>query len=269
MTPGGPATPGGAVTPPVGRLLDLEGRGAVVTGAGSGIGSAIARRLAEAGAAVAVHYRSSEEGARAVVEAIEKAGGRAAAFSADLAEPAQVDRLFADAAGFLGRLDILVNNAGEFPVSGLLEMEPADWHRVLQSNLTSVHLATHAAARAMESGGAIVNMASIEALQPMPDHAHYVAAKSGVVMYTRAAALELGERGIRVNAVSPGLIDKGDLASVWPEGLARWREAAPLGRVGTPFDVADACLFLVSDAARWISGANLVVDGGVLTREAF
>jgi len=258
-----------AAAPPVARLLDLSGRGAVVTGAGSGIGRTIARRFAEAGAAVVVHYRSSEDGAREVVQEIEKAGGRARELQADLGDPAQVERLFEGAAEFLGRLDVLVNNAGAFPTSPIEAMTPEEWFRVLQANLTSVHLATHAAARRMEAGGAVVNVASIEALQPMPEHAHYAAAKSGVVMYTRAAALEFGERGIRVNAVSPGLIDKGDLAATWPEGLARWGEAAPLGRAGTPEDVADACLFLGSDAARWVTGANLVVDGGVLSRGAF
>ncbi|MDQ4078313.1 MAG: SDR family oxidoreductase, partial [Chloroflexota bacterium] len=119
------------------------------------------------------------------------------------------------------------------------------------------------------AGGAIVNIASIEAERPAPLHAHYNAAKGGVLMYTRSAALELGPHGIRVNAVSPGLIWREGIEEQWPEGVARWREAAPLTRLGRPEDVADACLFLASPAARWISGTNLVVDGGVLVRPAF
>jgi NAD(P)-dependent dehydrogenase (short-subunit alcohol dehydrogenase family) len=122
----------------------------------------------------------------------------------------------------------------------------------------------------MGDGGAIVNIASIEGLQPAFDHSHYAASKAAVIMHTRAAALELGSRGIRVNCVSPGLIDvAGRLEHAWPSGVERWHAAAPLHRLGRPDDVADAVLFLASDAARWITGANLVVDGGVLARNTW
>lgn len=257
------------MTPPVERLLDLTGRAALVTGAGAGIGRAIARRFAEAGATLLVHYRSSEAGARAVVEAIREDGGEATALRAELREPEEVERLFEEALGAAGRLDVLVNNAGIYPLAPLEEIDAGEWERVLGANLGATHLCTRAAARRMEEGAAVVNVASIEGLQPMPDHAHYDAAKAGVLMHTRAAALELGPRGIRVNAVSPGLIDTGVLEEAWPEGLERWRKAAPLGRAGEPCDVADACLVLASDAARWITGANLVVDGGATSRPAF
>lgn len=257
------------MSPPVGRLLDLTGRAALVTGAGAGIGRSIARRFAEAGATLLVHYRSSEAGAREVVEAIREDGGEATPLQAELREPGEVERLFEEALAAAGRLDILVNNAGIYPLAPLEEIDAEEWDRVLGANLGATHLCTRAAARRMEAGGAVVNVASIEGLQPMPDHAHYDAAKAGVLMHTRAAALELGPRGIRVNAVSPGLIDTGALEETWPEGLARWREATPLGRAGEPLDVADACLVLASDAARWITGANLVVDGGATSRPAF
>jgi len=118
-------------------------------------------------------------------------------------------------------------------------------------------------------GGAIVNIASIEGLQPAFDHSHYAASKAAVIMHTRAAALELGRAGIRVNSVSPGVIEAPGIEESWPEGVARWRAAAPLERLGHPSDVADAVLFLVSPAARWITGANLVVDGGVLARNTW
>jgi NAD(P)-dependent dehydrogenase (short-subunit alcohol dehydrogenase family) len=118
-------------------------------------------------------------------------------------------------------------------------------------------------------GGAIVNISSIEGLQPAFLHSHYAASKAAVIMHTRAAALELGPSGIRVNCVSPGLIDAPGLDTAWPDGVARWHAAAPLGRLGEPADVADAVLFLASPAARWISGANLVVDGGVLTHNTW
>jgi NAD(P)-dependent dehydrogenase (short-subunit alcohol dehydrogenase family) len=109
----------------------------------------------------------------------------------------------------------------------------------------------------------VVNIASIEALQPATGHSHYATSKAALLMLTRAAALELGPLGIRVNAISPGLIGREGIETGWPEGVASWRAAAPLGRLGTPDDIADAALFLASDAARWITGANLVVDGGV------
>jgi NAD(P)-dependent dehydrogenase (short-subunit alcohol dehydrogenase family) len=142
----------------------------------------------------------------------------------------------------------------------------------MNANLRSVFLCTQAAARQMvaqASGGAIVNITSIEAENPAPNHSHYNASKGGVLMYTRAAASELGQYGIRVNAVAPGLIWKDNIEQTWPAGVARWRQAAPLGRLGMPEDVADACLFLVSPAARWITGASLTVDGGVMTHQIY
>ncbi|MBW3660860.1 MAG: SDR family oxidoreductase [Gemmatimonadetes bacterium] len=255
--------------PSVDRLLDLTGRATLVTGAAGGIGRAIARRFAEAGAPVAVHYRTSEVEAGQVVGEIEAADGEAVSLRADLTDEAEVERLFDAALEAMGRLDVLVNNAGAYPLADFDAVDAGAWEAVVAANLTTVHLATRAAAARMERGGAIVNVASIEGLQPMPMHIHYDAAKAGVLMHTRAAALELGPRGIRVNAVSPGLIDSGDLEEAWPEGVVRWRSTAPLGRTGTPEDVADACLVLASDAARWVTGANLVVDGGATSRPAF
>lgn len=256
--------------PPIAELLHLEGRVALVTGSGSGHGRGIARRLAEAGAAVVVHYRTSEQGALEVVDAIAASGGRAVALQGDLTEGEEVDGLFDAGVEALGGLDILINNAGAYPLSPLVEMAEDEWEAVVRANLKSVHLCTQAAARRMSEGDAIVNVASVEALQPMPMHAHYDAAKAGVLMHTRSAALELGPRGIRVNAVSPGLIERPGIEEAWPEGVEGWLRVVPLGRMGTAEDVADACLFLASDAARWITGANLVVDGGgVIARRAF
>ncbi|MGH7573189.1 MAG: SDR family NAD(P)-dependent oxidoreductase [Gemmatimonadota bacterium] len=256
--------------PSVADLLNLGGRVAIVTGSGSGHGRGIARRFAEAGAAVVVHYRTSEGGARELVEAIGSAGGRAQALQADLTRGEEVERLFGEVVEEFGRVDILVNNAGIYPLASLIDMTEDEWESVVDANLKSVHLCTQAAARRMEVGGTVVNVASVEALQPMPMHAHYDVAKAGVLMYTRAAALELGPRGIRVNAVSPGLIGSEGIEEAWPEGVAGWLEGVPLSRMGAPEDVADACIFLASDAARWITGANLVVDGGgVIARRAF
>lgn len=255
--------------PGIDDLLDLRGRVALVTGAGGGIGAAVARRLAEAGADVAVHFRSNETGARATAATVEAAGTGATILQADVTDADQVGRLFRACADALGTPDILVNNAGVYPVSSLLEMDPAEWDEVVRVNLYGVHYCTRAAAAGMVErgrGGAIVNVSSIEGEIPMSGHAHYSAAKAGVAMHTRTAAAELGRHGIRVNAVAPGLIGREGLEDDWPEGVAAWREGCPLGRVGESADVADACLFLLSRAARWITGTTLVVDGGFLSR---
>jgi NAD(P)-dependent dehydrogenase (short-subunit alcohol dehydrogenase family) len=256
--------------PAVSGLFDFEGRVVLVTGAGSGLGRGIARRFGEAGARVVVHYRASADGAQAVAEAI--GAGRATVAAADLTREADAHALVERAVQAFGRLDVLVNNAGIYPLAGLVDMTLAQWDEVLGATLTSVFLATQAAARRMIAqgeGGAIVNVTSIEAENPAPVHSHYDAAKAGAAMHTRAAAQELGRHGIRVNAVAPGLIWREGLEAAWPEGVAGYLKAAPLGRLGQPEDVADACLFLASPAARWITGASLTVDGGVMTQRIF
>jgi len=254
------------------RLLDFSGQIVVVTGSGSGLGTGIALRFAEAGAKVVINYQTSAEGAQDVVAEIEARGGSAVPIQADVSKKADVNRLIDKTVVHFGRLDILINNAGRYPLSSLVDMEEEEWDLVLDSNLRSTFLCTQAAARQMiaqDGGGAIVNIASIEGQNAAPNHSHYDAAKGGVLMHTAATAYELGPHGIRVNAVSPGLIWREGLDKDWPDGVARWQKAAPLTRLGLPSDVADACLFLASPAARWITGANLVVDGGVMTHQIY
>lgn len=245
----------------VGQLLDLGGRRVLVTGASRGIGAGIAARLAEAGARVIVHHGRGAAAARALAAQI---GGEV--LGEDLGVPGAGARLIAAAlAG--GGLDGLVNNAGLQPVGGFADLTEAEVAALWQVNVAAPFALTQgfAAHRAAAGGGgAVVNIASIEGLQPAFVHAHYTQTKAALIMQTRNAALELGAQGTRVNAVSPGLIDTGGLAEGWPEGVARWRASAPLRRLGTPGDIADAVLFLLSEGARWITGANLVVDGGVL-----
>jgi NAD(P)-dependent dehydrogenase (short-subunit alcohol dehydrogenase family) len=259
------------LAPDVRTLLDLTGRVALVTGAGSGLGREVARRFAAAGARVAVHYRTSRDGALEVVRDIEAAGGKARVVGADLARDGEADRVVDEVSEAFGRLDVLVNNAGVYPLAGLLEMTATQWDEMLAANLKSAFLCLQAAARRMAAAGrgAIVNVTSIQAFRPAVELAHYSAAKAGLEMLTRSAAVELGPRGIRVNAVAPGLIWREGLETAWPDGVARYRAAAPLGRIGQPDDVADACLFLATDAARFVTGTTLVVDGGVLARPAF
>jgi NAD(P)-dependent dehydrogenase (short-subunit alcohol dehydrogenase family) len=258
--------------PPVARLLDLRGRVALVTGAGAGIGAGIAQRLAEAGAAVGVHYQTNDTGAAAVVTAIVADGGVAVAAGGDLRTIDAARAVLGHVAAALAPVDVLVNNAGIYPVSPLLDLDDAGWAAVIEANLSTAFACTRAfATEAIARGarGAIVNVTSISGISPAPNHAHYSSSKAALAMFTRNAAQELGPHGIRVNAVAPGLIDRAGLAEAWPEGVARWHAAAPLGRLGRADDVADACLFLASDAARWITGAELVVDGGVLATYAW
>ncbi len=194
------------------------------------------------------------------------------AVEADVTKRADAERLVMQTQETFGGLDVLINNAGVYPLASILDMSDDAWHSVVNANLFSVYLCTQVVARNMVKhgrGGAIVNIASIEAETPAPMHSHYSAAKAGMLMYTRTAACELGAHGIRVNAVSPGLIWRDGLERDWPEGVERYRKAAPLGRLGRPDDVADACLFLASPAARWITGANLRVDGGVMTHTPY
>ena len=252
--------------PPVGTLLDLTGRVVVVTGVSGGIGQGIARRAGEAGASLVLHVRRDRSAAEVLAAEL---GERALVVTGDLLEDGVAGSLAAAAVERFGRLDGWVNNAGVQPVAALTEMTGEDFDEVIDGNASVTFRGTQAAAQRMTDGGAIVNVASIEALQPAVGHSHYVAAKAAVVAHTRAAAVELASAGVRVNAVAPGLIDRPGLDDAWPEGVARWLAACPLGRLGRADDVGDACLFLLSSASRWVTGAVLVVDGGVLARNTW
>lgn len=187
-----------------------------------------------------VHYRTGARAARALVERIEADGGSALALRADLAVEEECHRLVTEAAGWRGRLTALVNNAGVQPTQELAAMSLADWRAVADPTVHSVFACTQAAVAVMRAdrgtsgptGGSVTHIASIEADRPAPRHAHYCASKAAVVMHARSAALEYGPYGIRVNSVSPGLIARPGLAEDWPEGVRRWQEAAPAGRLG-------------------------------------
>lgn len=255
--------------PTVQQLLDLRGKVALVTGASGGIGRVIAQRLSAAGASVAVHFNSNAAAAAATVELVAAAGGAALAVGADISSESACTAMFSAVTDALGPVDILVNNAADQGVHDLAGMPLATFQAMMATNLDGIFLATRIAAAAMVARGApgaIVNIVSIEGHAPASGHGHYATSKAGQLMFTRAAALEYGRHGIRVNSVSPGLIDRPGLAEDWPPGVLRWTSVVPLERLGQPEDVADAVLFLASSASRWITGADLLVDGGISTR---
>ena len=249
------------------ELLNFTNKIVIVTGASQGIGAGTARRFAEAGANVVVHYRGGKAGADAIVDEIIANKGNALAVQAELATEVGSHSLIAETLKAYGGLDVLINNAGIFPNSSLLKMTLEDWQAMYAANVETAMLCTKAAATHMKDagGGAIVNIGSVSALNPANAHSHYNSAKAAVLMLTRSAAQELGEFNIRVNTVSPGLIARPGLEEQWPEGVKRWQDQAPLGRIGEPDDIADACLFFASPAARWVTGQNLVLDGGLLS----
>ncbi len=256
----------------IATLLDLTGRVAVVTGGAMGIGVGIARRLHEAGATVVIADRDSA----AAQDAVQRLGLSSAPIAADVSDEAAVERLFAAVGAAHGGVDILINNAGIYPMTPVLTMPVEEWDRVQAINLRGVFLCARAAGRQMVArgrGGAIVNIASMDAYHPTAiGLAHYDASKGGVVMFTKSLALELAPAAVRVVAVAPGFIRTEGLSHVTPNlpaseiaklnaiGSAR----LPLGREGTPDDVARVVLFLVSDLAAYITGATLLVDGGYL-----
>ncbi|MBT5220034.1 MAG: SDR family oxidoreductase [Woeseia sp.] len=251
--------------------LEFEGHTVVVTGGSQGIGAAVAEAFAAVGAKIVVHYRSNKEAADSVVSRISAAGGTAVALSARLDVGSEVDAFFAAVRDAYGATTILINNAGAFPNSALLDMTEDEWRRMYADNMDSMFLCTKTAGLGMKQagGGVIINMASISAEIPGPDHAHYNSAKAAAVMFTRSAAQELGPHNIRVNAVSPGVVFRSDIEELWPEGVARFCAAAPLGCLVQPEDVANACVFLASDKAARITGVNLPVDAGVLSAKIY
>jgi 3-oxoacyl-[acyl-carrier protein] reductase len=241
----------------------FEGRVALVTGASRGIGRAIALGLAARGATVIAAARGDH--AAATVADIHAAGGRAERASLDITEGTAVDKLITDLVARLGRLDILINNAGIARDQLLLRMKREDWDAVLTTNLTGAYAATQAALKPMlrQRAGRIVNVSSVVGQSGNPGQANYAASKAGLIGLTKAVALEVASRNITVNAVAPGLIDTEMTRAVAPAAQEQWLARIPLGRLGTPDDVAAAVMFLASDEAAYITGHVLAVNGGL------
>ena len=244
----------------------LDGKVALVTGASRGIGRAIALRLAEEGAKVAINYAGNTARAEEVRKEIESRGGEALLVQADISDSKAVETMVSQVAERFGQIDILVNNAGITRDGLLMRMKEEDFDAVIDTNLRGVFYCTKAVSKLMmkKRSGRIVNMASVVGLTGNAGQTNYAAAKAGVVGFSKSAARELASRGITVNAVAPGFIDTDMTAAMTDKAKETTLANIPLKRMGRPEDVANAVLFLVSDQAAYITGQVVNVDGGMV-----
>lgn len=244
----------------------LAGKVAVVTGASKGIGAAIAKHLAAGGASVVVNYATSKAGADKVVSEITSAGGKAVAVQGDVARKADIERLFAETKKAFGRLDVLVNNAGIYEFAPLENVTEEFFHKQFNLNVLGPLLAAQAAAKQFDSaGGSIINISSVASTLGFPNASVYSGTKGAVDSITRSLAKELGPRGIRVNAINPGMVEtEGTHSAGIAESEMRKQVEAqtPLGRIGKPQDIAGAAVFLASADSSWITGETFVISGG-------
>jgi NAD(P)-dependent dehydrogenase (short-subunit alcohol dehydrogenase family) len=250
-------------------LLDQN---AIVTGASKGIGKGIALALGRAGADVIVNYNSDRPGAERVVDEIRQLGRHAYAIQGDVGRASDVARMFAEADEKMPRLTILVNNAGIQTWKPFLELTEEEWDRVLDTNLKGCFLCSREAGRRMRDhgdGGSIINIGSGCNKVPFPNLASYTASKGGIEMLTKVMAAELGSDRIRVNCVAPGAIEIERTKLEAGDYATTWAKLAPLGRVGTPEDVAPVVVFLASSAASYVTAQTIWVDGGAFSKPAW
>ena len=253
----------------------LRGQKALVTGASSGIGEGIARALGAAGAAVVVNYAGNAAGAARVVADLNAGGAAALAIRADVAREADVEAMFAEMLAAWGRIDILVNNSGVQRDAALTEMTLDQWTTVLGVNLTGMFLCTRAAARAMigqgpapalsRATGKILCISSVHEVIPWAGHVNYAASKGGVKLFMQSVAQELAPHRIRVNSIAPGAIQTAINRAAWetPHALQSLLTLIPYGRIGVPEDIGQAAVWLASDAADYVHGQTIFVDGGM------
>jgi 3-oxoacyl-[acyl-carrier protein] reductase len=246
-------------------MADLKGKVAIVTGASKGIGAAIARQLAKAGAAVVVNYASSKNDAERVFKDILRADGKAVAIQADVSKRAEVKRLFTETKAVLGAPSILVNNAGVYRMEPLQEVTEAEFHRQFDTNVLSAILTTQEAVRAFgPGGGSVINLSSISSANPVPDPVVYSGSKAAIDAITKALAVELAGPKIRVNTIAPGMTETEGLAVLGIDGQTAKDigSTLPMGRMGKPDDIARVAVFLASEESAWVTGERIIASGG-------
>ena len=250
------------------RSQTLSGHSALVTGGGRGVGKGIALALARAGCRVAINYRNDEDAAQRTVSEIQALGVDALAVRGDVGKAPDVRAMFDEVLSRFDRLTTVVNNAGVQTWKPLLDVSEAEWDDVIDTNLKGCFLCTQAAASHMREhrDGCIINIGSGSNKHPFPRLVAYTASKGGIEMFTKAAAIELGEFGIRVNCVAPGAIEIERTKLESPDYADKWGRLTPLGRVGTPADVGPAVVFLAGSESGFITGQTIWVDGGLFTR---
>jgi 3-oxoacyl-[acyl-carrier protein] reductase len=244
---------------------NIEGKCALITGASGNLGKIIAGTLSKAGCRIVLHGR--EESKTKLMELQKKLTGDSILVTGDISNPADITKIFREIEKEFITLDFLVNNAGLQAVVPFEKLDEEEWDAVLDVNLRSPHLCTKAFRelhlKNPSTNPAIVNIASIEGSLPALSHAHYAASKGGLIQYTRASALELGGVGIRVNSVSPGLLNTPGIEKDWPDGVERYSSTSPLSRLVDPVEVANTVLFLLSPLSSGITGVDLRVDTGM------
>jgi len=247
-------------------MSKLNGKVAIVTGASKGIGAAIAKSLAAAGASVVVNYASSKDGAENVVAEITKAGGKAVAVKGDVSKAAEAKGIIDAAITHYGRLDVLVNNSGVYAFSPLEDITEEEFHRQFNINVLGLLLTTQAASKHLGEGSSIINIGSVVSRITPPGSAIYTGTKGAVDAITGVLSRELGPRKIRVNALNPGMVETegsrsaGFIGSDFESGTVA---QTPLGRIGQPNDIASIAVFLASDDSAWLTGEQLLAGGGV------